>query len=81
MDPVLVLGWGLLVLNLDRWLVSSASGSQWHTRMAVFVPRLMLATLFGVIIAESIVLRVFETAVEQHVQDAGPSSWPSSGIS
>ena len=64
-----VLGWGLLVLNLDRWLVSSASGSQWHTRMAVFVPRLMLATLFGVIIAEPIVLRVFETAVEQHVQD------------
>jgi Domain of unknown function (DUF4407) len=65
-----VLGWGLLVLNLDRWLVSSALGSQWHTRMAVFVPRLMLATLFGVIIAEPIVLRVFETAVEQHIQDS-----------
>lgn len=65
-----VLGWGLLVLNLDRWLVSSASGSQWHTRMAVFMPRLMLATLFGVIIAEPIVLRVFETAVEQHIQDS-----------
>lgn len=64
-----VLGWGLLVLNLDRWLVSSASGSQWHTRMVVFVPRLMLAALFGLVIAEPIVLRVFETAVEQHVQD------------
>lgn len=64
-----VLGWGLVVLNLDRWLVSSASGSQWHTRMAVFVPRLILAALFGLIIAEPIVLRVFQTAVEQHIQD------------
>lgn len=64
-----VLGWGLVVLNLDRWLVSSSSGSQWHTRMAVFVPRLILAALFGVIIAEPIVLRVFQTAVEQHIQD------------
>jgi hypothetical protein len=63
-----VLGWGLLILNLDRWLVST-SGTQWAKRLPTLLPRLALAFLFGVVIAEPIVLRVFETAIEQHVQD------------
>ena len=62
-----VLGWGLFVLNLDRWLVSGVSSAQWRSRLGVFLPRIALAVLFGVIIAEPIVLRVFQTAVEQRV--------------
>jgi hypothetical protein len=65
-----VLGWGLLILNLDRWLVSSTSGTQWAKRLPTLLPRLALAVLFGVVIAEPIVLRVFETAIERHVQDS-----------
>jgi Domain of unknown function (DUF4407) len=60
--PVAV--WGLFVLNLDRWLVSSstvASGRSW------VVPRILVAVVFGIIIAEPLVLRAFASAVEEHV--------------
>jgi hypothetical protein len=65
---VLVLVWGLFVLNLDRWLVSSSAGSQWHRRAAIFLPRLLLAVFFGIVIAEPLVLRVFQTAIEEQVR-------------
>ncbi len=65
--PALI--WALFVLNLDRWLVSSSSGSRWHRRAAILAPRLVIAFFFGVIIAEPLVLRIFDTAVEQHIQD------------
>jgi hypothetical protein len=63
------LGWGLIVLNLDRWLVSSATGTRWRNRVAILLPRLAVSIVLGVVIAEPIVLRVFETAVEQRVRD------------
>ena len=65
--PVLV--WALFVLNLDRWLVSSGVGSRWSKRARLLLPRLLLAGFFGVIIAEPLVLRVFQPAVEQHIRD------------
>lgn len=61
--------WGVFILNLDRWLVSSATGISWRTRASVLLPRLALALLLGVVIAEPIVLQVFRTAVEQRVRD------------
>jgi Domain of unknown function (DUF4407) len=65
--PALI--WGLFVLNLDRWLVSSSSGTGLRSRASVFVPRLIVAILFGLIIAEPLVLRIFETAVEERVRE------------
>lgn len=65
--PALI--WGLFVLNLDRWLVSSSTGTQWGHRLVLLLGRLALAAVFGVIIAEPLVLRIFQTAIEQHVQD------------
>ena len=61
--------WALFVLNLDRWLVATSAGSAWHRRIAMYLPRLAVAFVFGVIIAEPLVLRIFHTAIEQHVQD------------
>jgi len=63
--PVLI--WGVFIANLDRWLVSSSTGGRWGRRAGLLVPRLALAFAFGVVIAEPLVLRVFETAVEEHV--------------
>ncbi|MEV5414037.1 DUF4407 domain-containing protein [Thermopolyspora sp. NPDC052614] len=63
-----VVMWALIVLNLDRWLVSAATG-MWQRRVLMMFPRLLMAALLGVVIAEPLVLRVFETAVEQHVKD------------
>jgi len=65
--PVLI--WGLFVLNLDRWLVSSTSGSRWRRRAAILVPRLVIAFFFGVIIAEPLVLRIFDTAVVERIEN------------
>ncbi|MEU9888447.1 DUF4407 domain-containing protein [Sphaerisporangium sp. NPDC051011] len=64
--PVLI--WALIVLNLDRWLISKSSG-MWQRRVVMLIPRLLLAVVLGFIIAEPMVLRAFETAVEQHVVD------------
>jgi hypothetical protein len=65
--PALV--WGVFVCNLDRWLVSTASGTRWRRRVSVFLPRLVLAFLFGCVIAEPLVLTVFEAAIEKHIKD------------
>ncbi|TDQ04759.1 DUF4407 domain-containing protein [Labedaea rhizosphaerae] len=63
--PVLI--WGVFIANLDRWLVSSSTGGRWGRRASLLVPRFVLAFMFGVVIAEPLVLRVFETAIEQHI--------------
>ena len=57
-------GWGLAILNLDRWLLSAArrQDSPWLT-IALAVPRLLLAIAVGFVIAEPLVLRVFEHEV------------------
>ncbi|GAA3096222.1 DUF4407 domain-containing protein [Streptosporangium carneum] len=60
--------WLLIVLNLDRWLVSTVAG-MWQHRLMMLIPRLLVAVVLGSIIAEPLVLRVFETAVVQHVID------------
>jgi hypothetical protein len=65
--PVLV--WALFVLNLDRWLVASSAGSRWQRRLTMLLPRLAVAVVLGVVVAEPIVLRVFQSAVEKHIQD------------
>ncbi|GHE40166.1 hypothetical protein GCM10017673_48190 [Streptosporangium violaceochromogenes] len=60
--------WLLIVLNLDRWLVSTVT-SIWQQRLMLLIPRLLVAAVLGFIIAEPLVLRVFETALVQHVVD------------
>jgi hypothetical protein len=65
--PALV--WAAVVLNLDRWLISSATDTRWGRRTAMLVPRLLVAVLLGFVIAEPVVLRLFQTAVEQHIND------------
>jgi uncharacterized protein DUF4407 len=63
--PVLI--WGVFIANLDRWLVSSSTGGRWGRRATLLLPRFVLAFMFGVVIAEPLVLRVFQTAIEQHI--------------
>jgi hypothetical protein len=60
--------WAAFILCIDCWLVSSTSGSRWRTRVSVLLPRLAIAAVFGVVIAEPLVLRVFQTAIVSHVR-------------
>ncbi|MFI5928758.1 DUF4407 domain-containing protein [Micromonospora sp. NPDC051543] len=59
--------WALFVLNLDRLLVTSMVGGA--RRVGSLVMRLAVALTFGFIIAEPLIMRIFETAIVQHIQD------------
>ena len=69
--PVLVLValfWGAFICGFDRWLIASTHGArsgQWY----VFLPRILLALLFGVIIATPLVLTVFDSEVVSRAQN------------
>jgi Domain of unknown function (DUF4407) len=61
--------WGLFILNLDRWLMSSVIDRDGLARIVRFLPRIILAIIFGVIIAEPLLLGVFGSAIERDVRD------------
>ncbi|MFF2960560.1 DUF4407 domain-containing protein [Streptomyces sp. NPDC057963] len=59
--------WMLFVLNLDRWLVTPQPNAR--RRVGPLLTRVLIALMLGAVIAEPLVLRIFQTAVEQHVAD------------
>jgi len=60
--------WGLAIFNLDRWLVSALKRRPTFLgNFFAFLPRLMLALILGTVIAEPLVLRVFQPEIEQEV--------------
>jgi hypothetical protein len=61
--------WGLFILNLDRWLMSTVIDRDGPARIVRFLPRILLAVVFGVIIAEPLLLGIFSSAIERHVRD------------
>ncbi|MEO3765372.1 DUF4407 domain-containing protein [Streptomyces sp. B8F3] len=63
--PTLI--WMLFVLNLDRWLVTPQPNAR--RRVGPLITRLLIALLLGVVIAEPLVLRIFQTAIEERVAD------------
>ncbi|MGC4813965.1 DUF4407 domain-containing protein [Micromonospora sp. DT228] len=58
--------WSLFILNLDRLLVTSMAGNA--RRVGPLLMRLGVALMFGFIIAEPLVMRIFETAIEEHIK-------------
>jgi hypothetical protein len=66
--PVAVV-WGLFIGNLDAWIVASLHGTRWRQQAWVVMPRLVLAVIFGFLIAEPLVLRAFAPAIERNVRD------------
>jgi hypothetical protein len=59
--------WFLIILNLDRWIVSSRPGDGWQ-RFGLLLTRAVLAVLVGIVIAEPLVMRVFETKIVEVIQ-------------
>ena len=58
--------WGLIILGIDRWLVTSlpASGGR---RLRMALPRLVLALLLGTLISTPIVLRIFQSEINAQI--------------
>lgn len=61
--------WGLAIMNLDRWLLISIRRQKTAARTVMMaVPRVVLALLIGILIAEPIVLRVFEDEITRQAK-------------
>ena len=63
------LAWGLVILNLDRWLVVSTPRlkTKWGT-VAMALPRVVLAVLIGAVISTPLTLAVFSAEIEAEVK-------------
>ncbi|GAA2620541.1 DUF4407 domain-containing protein [Actinomadura fulvescens] len=59
--------WGWVIATIDGWLVASTHGT--GSRLRAFVPRLVLSVVIGIVIAEPLVLRVFQPAIHQQVRE------------
>ncbi|SCL50624.1 protein of unknown function [Micromonospora chersina] len=64
---VLVPAWFAFILSFDRLLMIRLSGSQWSSKFRMVAPRVVLAVLFGVILAEPLLLTIFHTAIEERI--------------
>lgn len=63
--PVSLL-WGLAIMSLDRWLVSTIqAGDPQRWRMAV--PRVLMAVLIGIVISTPLVLRIFKSEIDTQI--------------
>jgi len=62
--------WACFILSVDRWLVSASPSKHSFARIQTLLLRLGIAVVLGFIIAEPLLLRVFQTAmVNQVIQD------------
>jgi hypothetical protein len=63
--PVAVL-WGLIIMGIDRWLVTSMP-LDGKRKFFIALPRLALALLLGSLISTPIVLRIFESEINNQI--------------
>ncbi|GLX95216.1 hypothetical protein Hesp01_31660 [Herbidospora sp. NBRC 101105] len=62
-------GWGLIIANVDRFLITSLHGDQagW-LRLGNVLIRLALAIVIGVFIAEPLTLKIFQERLDRQIQ-------------
>jgi Domain of unknown function (DUF4407) len=63
--PIAVL-WGLIIMGIDRWLVTSMPVDG-RRKFLIAAPRLALALLLGSLISTPIVLRIFESEINNQI--------------
>ena len=60
--------WGLMIFNLDRYIVSSIKKTgTWWNQALMSIPRLILATFLGIIISKPLELKIFEKEVNKQL--------------
>ncbi|MBF9129463.1 DUF4407 domain-containing protein [Plantactinospora sp. S1510] len=64
----IALVWGFVIVSFDGWLIASTHGVL-GTRARVFLPRLAISILMGAVIAEPMLLWVFQPAIHRNVMD------------
>lgn len=61
--------WAYVIISFDSWLISSTHGALTANRFRMFVPRLVISVLIGAVIAEPLLLWVFQPAIHKEVHD------------
>ncbi len=60
--------WGLMIFNLDRYIVSSMkSRDSWWRDFLVAFPRLLLAVLLAIVISKPLELKIFEKEIDSEL--------------
>lgn len=66
--------WGLLILNLDRYLTTSMqSTSSFRQALGMTIPRVLMAALIGVVVSTPLVLKVFESDINAQMGAGTPN--------
>lgn len=64
----LALTWGLIIFNLDRFLTSTMRSTKNVFRLlGLAMPRVIMAALIGIVVAEPLVLQVFQNDIAREV--------------
>ncbi|HEX6359672.1 DUF4407 domain-containing protein [Actinophytocola sp.] len=61
--------WALIIITVDSWLISSTHGTERAARLGVYVPRLVVSVLLGLVIAEPLVLGVFHQSIDNEISE------------
>ncbi|MFC4854541.1 DUF4407 domain-containing protein [Actinophytocola glycyrrhizae] len=61
--------WAYMILTFDGWLISSTHGVQRTSKLALFLPRIVISLLLGAAIAEPLVLWVFQPSVHNEIDE------------
>lgn len=57
--------WGLMIFNLDRYIVMSMKrNGQWYRDLVVAFPRLLLAILLALVISKPLEMKIFEKEIQ-----------------
>lgn len=69
---VLGIFWGMLIFNLDRFIVSTLKRSGGRLGQALqALPRLLLAVFLAIVISKPLELRIFEQEIQESLHDTG----------
>jgi Domain of unknown function (DUF4407) len=58
--------WGLIIMGIDRWLVTSMPAGD-SRRWVIAIPRVLLAVLLGTLVSTPLVLRIFQSEINSEI--------------
>ncbi|KDN20733.1 hypothetical protein DV20_18775 [Amycolatopsis rifamycinica] len=61
--------WAYVIISFDGWLIASTHGMLGAGKARVFLPRLVISLLMGAVIAEPLLLWIFQPAIHKEVLD------------
>lgn len=68
LSAVFAILWGLMIFNLDRYIVSSIKKTgTWWNQMLMAIPRIILAGFLGIVISKPLELKIFEKEVNKQL--------------